>query len=206
MTSFQDPNVFAAYTSSLDEKTRQFMEEATSHSQGQFPTQWLQTFIRRLAAKDLELQDRERYLMEYSHRMMTDSQQQTNRSYGRTDYERHSPRRSPRHSPRPYDRPPRHRPHYSDKRQGDRSRPSDQQYANRRGDRTDSGYRPRRPRQFGNRTYRGRDTNYSGASNTDDQRKTDFEKTEVEKNEGFVQTPQFSPQESQSLEDGECKI
>ena len=201
MTSFQDPNVFAAYTSALDEKTRQFMEEATSHSQGQFPTQWMQTFIRRLAAKDLELQDRERYLMEYSHQMMSNSQQQqTSRNYGRTDYERHSPRRSPR----PYDRPPRPRPHYSDQRQGDRSRPSDQQYASHRGDRTNSGYRPRRPRQFGNRTYRGRDSNHSDPPKTDEQRKSEVEKTDVEKSsESFVQSPQFVPQET-PLEDGEC--
>lgn len=58
-------NVFAAYTSALDEKTRQFMEEAMRSSQGQFPVQWLQTFIRRLAAKDMELQDRERQVTEY---------------------------------------------------------------------------------------------------------------------------------------------
>lgn len=57
------PNVFGAYTTALDEKTRQFMEEATAYSQGTFPVKWLQTFIRRLAAKDMELQDRERQLM-----------------------------------------------------------------------------------------------------------------------------------------------
>ena len=39
------------------------MEEATAYSQGAFPVKWLQTFIRRLAAKDMELQDRERQLM-----------------------------------------------------------------------------------------------------------------------------------------------
>ena len=57
------PNVFGAYTTALDEKTRQFMDEATAYSQGAFPVKWLQTFIRRLAAKDMELQDRERQLM-----------------------------------------------------------------------------------------------------------------------------------------------
>lgn len=197
MTSFQDPNVFAAYTSALDEKTRQFMEEATAHSQGQFPTQWLQTFIRRLAAKDLELQDRERYLMEYSQRMMSNFQQPSGRSYGRSGYERRSPR--------PYDRRP-PRPHYSDQRNGDRSRPTDQQYGNRHGDRTDSGYRPRRPRQFGNRSYRGRDTGRSEHPRTDaPPHAVEVKKDDVEKNEEtFFPSPQFNPQETQ-LEDGECE-
>ena len=57
------PNVFGAYTAALDEKTRQFMEEAMASSQGSFPIKWLQTFIRRLASKDMELQDRERQMM-----------------------------------------------------------------------------------------------------------------------------------------------
>lgn len=83
-------NVFAAYTSALDEKTRQFMEEAMRSSQGQFPLQWLQTFIRRLAAKDMELQDRERQVTEYVKAM--------NYSYSAASYypanaERHDTRR-----------------------------------------------------------------------------------------------------------------
>jgi len=48
------------YTSVLDEHSRQFYEEAMRQSGGNFPMEYLQTTIRRLAAKDLELQDRER--------------------------------------------------------------------------------------------------------------------------------------------------
>lgn len=78
------PNVFAAYTTALDERTRQFMEEALAHSQGGFPVQWLQTFIRRMAAKDMELQDRERQLSN----MIQEQHQRQYQSHPRRGYDR----------------------------------------------------------------------------------------------------------------------
>lgn len=80
------PNVFGAYTAALDEKTRQFMEEATAFSQGSFPIKWLQTFIRRLASKDMELQDRERQLMaQYQIQSENYYHQRNQRPYRRRD-------------------------------------------------------------------------------------------------------------------------
>jgi hypothetical protein len=106
MDQQQPINVFAAYTSALDEKTRHFMEEAMRSSQGQFPVQWLQTFIRRLAAKDMELQDRERQVTEYVKAMNYSYQQQSQQSHYRSrDYERsdqYNPRGSHDGRYRPY--------------------------------------------------------------------------------------------------------
>lgn len=64
----------ATYTQALDDQARLFYSEAMRYSNNQFPLEYLQTLIRRLAAKDLELQDRENQL---AHMF------QQSRSYGR---------------------------------------------------------------------------------------------------------------------------
>lgn len=92
------PNVFNAYTASLDEKTRQFMEEATAHSHGNFPLKWIQTFIRRLAAKDMELQDREQQLMN----LLLQSQSQYPQSQHQQYRERYTGQRGQHGQQRPH--------------------------------------------------------------------------------------------------------
>lgn len=82
----------------IEERYKQFYDEAMKYSSGKFPVEYLQSLLHRLAAKDLELQQREREL--YAHQqnlIMAQSQQESGyrnyRSRGRFTSSPHPYRR-----------------------------------------------------------------------------------------------------------------
>jgi hypothetical protein len=97
------PRVGHNYDSALEEKYREFYDEAMLHSNGNFPQEYLRSTIRKLARKDLELQEKERQLFTLHQSLSNEVLARQHKSYRRRDDysndRRHSENRDREYNP-----------------------------------------------------------------------------------------------------------